>query len=96
LVGEPRLFIEHFRLNTPGWKEAARDSDAAPVVRYAHLYRDGFGRFTGAYRNTYIWRPDFDEFMEWYERHLADLAYRIMAGCACGSMDCAAGRELAK
>jgi hypothetical protein len=45
------------------------------VVKFALAYRDGFGRFS---RRGYVWRPDFDLYMEWYERHLAECAGRLL------------------
>ncbi len=53
-----------------------RRPDRSPLVRYAGQSRDGFGRF--ATRRGYVWRSDFDEYMDWYERHLAEMAVECL------------------
>ncbi len=76
------------RTSACGVFEGSRSESGIPYVRYAQLHRDGFGRFTKVYRNGYFWRPDFDAYMDWYERHLAALAFHVLSCKASDDVRC--------
>lgn len=51
-------------------------NDGAPVVRVSHMDRDCFGRYCRT--RTYFLREDFDRFLEWQERHVAERSVEML------------------